>query len=92
MKDKSEKVGVPLLFSMCICFYNRKNRKQVCYIYICCFLKGVCELWRFMYFKYFGIFRLISVFQTTAMLKFANSQHYTLAPFAKFIGSLIRLS
>ena len=41
--------------------------------------------------KYFGIFRLISVFQTAAMLKFANSQHYPLAPFAKFIGSLMRL-
>ena len=27
-----------------------------------------------IYFKYFGIFRLISVFQATAMLKFANSQ------------------
>ena len=39
----------------------------------------------------FGIFRLISVFQTTAMLKFANSQHYPPAPFAKFIGSLMRL-
>ena len=26
-------------------------------------------------FKYLGIFRLISVFQMTAMLKFANSQH-----------------
>ena len=25
------------------------------------------------------------------MLKFANSQHYPPAPFAKFIGSLIRL-
>ena len=30
-------------------------------------------------------------FQTTAMLKFANSQHYPPAPFAKFIGSLMRL-
>ena len=42
-------------------------------------------------FKYLGIFRLISVFQMTAMLKFANSQHYPLAPFAKFLGSLMRL-
>ena len=42
-------------------------------------------------FKYFGIFRLISVFQTTALLKFANSQHYPPAPFAKFIGSLMSL-
>ena len=42
-------------------------------------------------FKYFGIFRLISVFQMTAMLKFANSQHCPLASFAKFIGSLMRL-
>ena len=42
-------------------------------------------------FKYFGIIRLISVFQTIAMLKFANSQHYTPAPFAIFIGSLMRL-
>ena len=40
---------------------------------------------------YFGIFRLISVFQTTAILKFANSQHYPPAPFAKCIGSLMRL-
>ena len=30
------------------------------------------------------MFRLISVFQTTAMLKFANSQHYPPAPFAKY--------
>ena len=36
-----------------------------------------------------GIVRLISVFQTTAMLKFANSQYYP--PFARFIGSLMRL-
>ena len=33
-----------------------------------------------------GIFRLIP-----AMLKFANSQHYPPAPFARFIGSLMRL-
>ena len=39
-------------------------------------------------FKYFGIFRPISFFQTTAVLKFANSQHFPLTPFAKFIGSL----
>ena len=38
-----------------------------------------------------GIFRLLSVFQTTAMLKFAISQHYPPAPFARFIGSLMRL-
>ena len=38
---------------------------------------------------YSGIFRLISVFQTTAMLKFANSQHYSPALFARFIGSLM---
>ena len=42
-------------------------------------------------FKYLGISRLISVFQMTAMLKFANSQHNQLAPFAKFLGSMIRL-
>ena len=42
------------------------------------------------FFKYFGI-RLISVFRTTAILKFANSQHYPPAPFAIFIGSLMRL-
>ena len=42
-------------------------------------------------FKYMGIFRLISVFQTTAMLKVANSQHYPPAPFARFIGSLMML-
>ena len=38
-----------------------------------------------------GIFRLVLVFQTTAMLKFANSQHYPPAPFSRFIGSLMRL-
>ena len=43
------------------------------------------------FFKYLGIFRLISVFQTTAMLKFANSQHYPPAPFSRFMGSLKRL-
>ena len=42
-------------------------------------------------FLYFGILRLISVFQATAMLKFANLQHYPPPPFAKFIGSLMRL-
>ena len=42
-------------------------------------------------FKYFGIFQLISAFQTTAILKFANSQHYPPAPFARFIGSLMWL-
>ena len=31
------------------------------------------------------------LYQTTAMLKFANSQHYPPAPFAKFIGSLMML-
>ena len=41
-------------------------------------------------FKYFGIFRLISVFQTTAILNFANKQHYPPVPFARFIGSLMR--
>ena len=30
----------------------------------------------------YNLFRLISVFQTTAMLKFVNSQHYPPAPFA----------
>ena len=51
-------------------------------------------MFRFIFltnFEYFGIFRLISVFQTTAMIKFANSQHYHPAPFAIFIGSLMRL-
>ena len=33
--------------------------------------------------KYFGIFRLISVFETTAMLKLANLQYFPLAPFAR---------
>ena len=42
-------------------------------------------------FEYFGIFRLISVLETTAILKFANSQHYFSAPFARVIGSLMRL-
>ena len=41
--------------------------------------------------KYFGIFRLISVFETTAMLKFSNIQYFPLAPFARFKGSLMRL-
>ena len=40
---------------------------------------------------YFGIFRLISVNQTTVMLKFANSQHYPSALFVRFIGSLMKL-
>ena len=38
-----------------------------------------------------SFFLLISVLQTTAMLKFANSQHYPPALFARFIGSLMRL-
>ena len=42
-------------------------------------------------YNYFGIFRLISVFETTAMLKFSNIQYFPLAPFARFIGSLMRL-
>ena len=37
------------------------------------------------------VYFVLSVFQTTALLKFTNSQHYPLAPFAKFIGSLMRL-
>ena len=37
-----------------------------------------------------GIFRLISVFQMTAMLKFANSLYYPPAPFTRFIWSLMR--
>ena len=41
--------------------------------------------------KYFGIFRLKTVFETTAMLKFSNIQYFPLAPFARFIGSLMRL-
>ena len=32
-----------------------------------------------------------SVFETTAMLKFSNIQYFPLAPFARFIGSLMRL-
>ena len=36
-------------------------------------------------------FVLYQSFQRTAMLKFANSQHYPPAPFAKLIGSLMRL-
>ena len=35
--------------------------------------------------------RLISVFETTAMLKFSNIQYFPLAPFARFKGSLMRL-
>ena len=41
--------------------------------------------------KYFGIFRPLSVFETTAILKLANSQYFPMAPFARFIGSLMRL-
>ena len=42
--------------------------------------------------KYFGIFGLIPVFETTAMLKFAILQFFPLAPFARFKGStLMRL-
>ena len=51
-------------------------------------------MFRFIFltnFKYSGIFRLISVFKTTAMLKVANSQHYPPATFARFIGSLMGL-
>ena len=32
-------------------------------------------------FKYFGIFRRKTVFETTAMLKFSNIQYFPLAPF-----------
>ena len=42
-------------------------------------------------FYIFCIFRLKIVFETTAMLKFANIQYFPLAPFAIFIGSLMRL-
>ena len=41
--------------------------------------------------KYFGIFRLISVFETTAILKIANLQYIPPALFARSIGSLMRL-
>ena len=34
---------------------------------------------------------LISVFETTAMLNFSNIQYFPLAPFDRFIGSLMRL-
>ena len=34
---------------------------------------------------------LISVFETTALLNLSNIQYFPLAPFARFIGSLMRL-
>ena len=43
------------------------------------------------FFNFFGIFRLITVFETTAMLKIANLQYFPLAPFARSVGSLMRL-
>ena len=55
---------------------------KIAYTFRCIFLTNL---------KYFGIFRLISVFETTAMLKLSNIQYFSLAPFARFIGSLMRL-
>ena len=43
----------------------------------------------------FQIFWYFSTYQTLRrlpLLKFANSQHFPLAPFARFIGSLMRLN
>ena len=37
------------------------------------------------------VFFDISIFGTTAIIKFAKSQYFPLAPFASFIGSLMRL-
>ena len=37
------------------------------------------------------LFRLISVFETTAMLKIVNLLYFPLAPFARSIGPLTRL-
>ena len=52
------------------------------------FLNGC--LWWPSFCKPFGIFRLISVFETTAMLKFANLQYFPLVPFVRSIGSLMK--
>ena len=53
------------------------------------------SIYSYIKMKYFalkiGIFRIISVFETTAMLKIANLQYFSLAPFARSIGSLMRL-
>ena len=60
------------------------------------FLRGIGERkdvqnLKLSFFIYFGTFRLISVFETTAMLKNANLQYFPLAPFARSIGSLMKL-
>ena len=41
------------------------------------------------HYLYGGVGRLISVFETTAKLKFSNMKCFPLAPFARFIGSLL---
>ena len=48
------------------------------------FSKQILSIW-----VYFDLYQ--SIDQTTDMLKIANSQHYPPAPFARFIGSLMRL-
>ena len=82
--------------NFCILVYARSTILQIFTLFvfstlIVAKLIGVVFLLVFFDTIYLGIFRLISVFQTTAMLKFANSLHYPPAPFARFLGSLMRL-
>ena len=58
-----------------------------CYLPFYCGVFGVLQ--SFLY--YFGMFRLIIVFETTALLKIAKLQYFPLAPFARSVGSLMRL-
>ena len=55
---------------------------------MCIFLNGC--LWWPSFCKSFGIFRLISVLETTAMLKIANLQYVPLVLFVRSIGSLMK--